>query len=434
MLAALYVRVSTQEQKSHGLSVDSQIDALKKYCADKGYTIYKIYNDAGISGRKSYKNRPALQEMINDCADKKVQICLFSRLDRFFRSVSDYYECVNRMNGVPWRAIWEDYETETSAGTFKVNIMLSIAQAESDRTSERIKAVNLYRRQRGEFVGSASLGYKLSKGQLSFDNEIKDKIQRFFRAYLDTFVVQSSVREAGLHISGQQARRMLYNPVYAGVAGDYKCPAYITEQEHEIILRSLHGRKRKEPTPDMRTYYFSGLMICPDCGRHMTGNVHASKDRNGNRIEHKTYRCNGYKCNTCTRSSQVFESVIERFMLQELDTIIGDIKVKSELESESGIDVEKELKSLNDKLKRIGVRFEVGDIDEIEYRVKRNELLNQIDQIKKKKPAEVITLPSDWKEVYGMLDDVHKRAFWTSFIKSITFTGDGKHKRFIVSM
>ena len=40
------------------------------------------------------------------------------------------------------RAIWEDYETETSAGVFKVNIMLSVAQSEADMTSERIKAVN----------------------------------------------------------------------------------------------------------------------------------------------------------------------------------------------------------------------------------------------------------------------------------------------------
>lgn len=37
--AALYVRVSTQEQKNSGLSVDSQIDALEKYCEEQGYTV-----------------------------------------------------------------------------------------------------------------------------------------------------------------------------------------------------------------------------------------------------------------------------------------------------------------------------------------------------------------------------------------------------------
>ena len=57
--AALYVRVSTQEQKNSGLSVDSQIDALEKYCEEQGYTVAGIYNDAGISARKKYTKRPA---------------------------------------------------------------------------------------------------------------------------------------------------------------------------------------------------------------------------------------------------------------------------------------------------------------------------------------------------------------------------------------
>lgn len=46
---ALYVRVSTQEQKNSGLSVDSQIAALEKYCEEQGYTVAGVYNDAGIS-------------------------------------------------------------------------------------------------------------------------------------------------------------------------------------------------------------------------------------------------------------------------------------------------------------------------------------------------------------------------------------------------
>lgn len=47
--AALYVRVSTQEQKNSGLSVDSQIDALEKYCEEQGYVVAGIYNDAAKS-------------------------------------------------------------------------------------------------------------------------------------------------------------------------------------------------------------------------------------------------------------------------------------------------------------------------------------------------------------------------------------------------
>lgn len=79
------------------------------------------------------------------------------------------------------RAIWEDYETETSAGVFKVNIMLSIAQAESDRTSERIRAVNEYRKSQGYIiVGKMPLGYiRTSASTIDFDPKTKDAMQTF---------------------------------------------------------------------------------------------------------------------------------------------------------------------------------------------------------------------------------------------------------------
>lgn len=139
--AALYVRVSTQEQKNSGLSVDSQIDALEKYCEEHGYMVAGVYNDAGISARKKYTKRPALLQLLEDCKQCKIDIILFTRLDRWFRAVAGYYEVQSVLDAckVPWRAIWEDYETETSQGIFKVNIMLSVAQAEVDRDSEIIR-------------------------------------------------------------------------------------------------------------------------------------------------------------------------------------------------------------------------------------------------------------------------------------------------------
>lgn len=86
--AALYVRVSTQEQKNSGLSVDSQIDALEKYCEEQGYMVAGIYNDAGISARKKYTKRPALLRLLEDCKKHEIDIILFTRLDRWFNFYS----------------------------------------------------------------------------------------------------------------------------------------------------------------------------------------------------------------------------------------------------------------------------------------------------------------------------------------------------------
>ena len=89
---ACYVRVSTDEQKKHGLSVDNQISALEAFCKEKGYIVQGIYNDAGISARKSYRKRPALLQLLEDCKKGQIDLIIFTKLDRWFRSVGDYYE------------------------------------------------------------------------------------------------------------------------------------------------------------------------------------------------------------------------------------------------------------------------------------------------------------------------------------------------------
>lgn len=154
-MIAGYIRVSTDEQKIHGISIDSQEAALRQFAIDNEYDI-EIYSDAGISAQISYKKRPALLRMIADCKAGKIQLICVTKLDRFFRSVKDYYKVFDQIS-TPWRAIWEDYETETANGQFKVNLFLSLAEMESKRTGERIRAVNQYKRDLGEYVGNLPL-------------------------------------------------------------------------------------------------------------------------------------------------------------------------------------------------------------------------------------------------------------------------------------
>lgn len=180
--AALYVRVSTVEQREQGQSVDSQIAALQEYAKENNYAVAGVYNDAGVSAHVKYTRRPELLRLIDDARSGKIDVILVTKLDRFFRSVKDYYAVMDQLDHVSWRAIWEDYETETATGIFKVNIMLSVAQAESDRTGERVKAVNDYRRAKGEFVGGKiPIGYKLEGKQLVQDPETHDAIAAFFK-------------------------------------------------------------------------------------------------------------------------------------------------------------------------------------------------------------------------------------------------------------
>lgn len=130
---AAYIRVSTQEQKLHGLSLDAQKEKLKEYAKKHGLKIVEWYMDEGVSGRKRIRNRPELQRMIRDAEAGKFDRIIFIKLDRFFRSVAEYHECMKRIGPVIWTATEEKYDLSTANGRAFVNMKLTICELEADQ-------------------------------------------------------------------------------------------------------------------------------------------------------------------------------------------------------------------------------------------------------------------------------------------------------------
>jgi len=87
-IAGIYKRVSTLDQKREGFSLPEQEEKLREFCKFKGYEIYKVYEDAGISAKND--KRPAYQEMIQDIKNKKINVIVAFKLDRLTRSVADW--------------------------------------------------------------------------------------------------------------------------------------------------------------------------------------------------------------------------------------------------------------------------------------------------------------------------------------------------------
>ena len=84
--AAIYYRVSTDKQDldSQKQAVESFINALE---ASKKPTKVSEYVDEGISGAKT--NRPAYQQLLDDCYKKKIDTIIVYKLDRFSRNATD---------------------------------------------------------------------------------------------------------------------------------------------------------------------------------------------------------------------------------------------------------------------------------------------------------------------------------------------------------
>ncbi|MBR2716521.1 MAG: recombinase family protein [Oscillospiraceae bacterium] len=329
MNVAVYVRVSTQEQKLHGISVAAQEADCRAWVAERGHRLAGVYSDAGLSARVKYTKRPAMLRLLEDVRARRIDLIIFSKLDRYFRNVADYYEvqAILEAHGVRWRAIREDYETETASGRFKVNIMLAVAQDEADRTSERIKAAADYKRARGEAVGRPALGYRIEGKHWAMDPETQPAVEAFFRAYLDTLSVRRAMlaaAEHGLRLNAVHAGRLLRNPTYHGDAYGVPCPAYISEEQFAAIREQAGRRTRSAGTG--RVFLFSGLLRCGHCGGAMTSAASPSKAKTV-----KYYRCvnHNHLLDGCPLGSYANEEKLERLLLDSLLGLAGPYEVRS---------------------------------------------------------------------------------------------------------
>lgn len=410
--AALYVRVSTEEQKKHGYSVDNQIDSLQKYCDEQGYKIAGIYNDAGNTAAKSYTKRPALLNLIADCKAGKIDIILFTRLDRWFRNIKEYYKVQDQLEGsnVPWKTIWEDYETETSSGRFKVNIMLSIAQAEAERTSEKIKSVFQYKKEQGEIIGKVPFGYKkLDKKTVIKDPETKEHIEKVFEIFFATNSHKNCcdyLAYVGHKKNTTLMKKLLLNENYYTA----KEP-YITKEQHDYIVR-YYSTKTRTPSKNRNSYVFGGLVFCPKCGKRLSNKC--------NKTSGHYYYCQNYTylSNEDTKPCipLVNQKKLEMWMLEYIEPIME--QANNEYEAVAGNDNTEEIKKMESRLNRLKVLFEEGDISIEEYKQKKSDINEKLMLLKAEK-HEPIKMPDNWKDIYNDLDAEHKNAFWSAFIKKI---------------
>ena len=140
MIAAVYIRVSTEDQAREGFSLGEQKEKLLQLCAFKGYEVFKVYEDAGISA-KDMEHRPAFQEMLQDMRDGKINYIVAYKLDRVTRSVRDLEELISQLEKYNCYLVCDrdDVNTSTANGRFFVRMLTVLSQLEIEIVSERTK-------------------------------------------------------------------------------------------------------------------------------------------------------------------------------------------------------------------------------------------------------------------------------------------------------
>ena len=188
-IAGLYIRVSTEDQAREGFSLPEQEKRLRAMCEYKGYEIYKVYKDAGISAKTGNK-RPAFEELLQDIKDKKCNTIVVLKLDRLTRSVYDWENIIKFLeeNNAYLDCANDDINTTNANGKMISRILMSVSQQEIERTSERTKVGLSGAIKAGHIPARAPLGYKHVDRLLVPDPLTKDIIIRIFDFILLTTI------------------------------------------------------------------------------------------------------------------------------------------------------------------------------------------------------------------------------------------------------
>lgn len=447
-LVAAYVRVSHQEQKLHGLSLDAQKMKLTEYAEKHNMRIVEWYVDEGVSGRKLIRNRPELQRMIQDAEKKKFERIIFIKLDRFFRSVAEYHECMKRISPVIWSTTEEQYDLTTANGRMLVNMKLTIAEMEADQTGERINIVNEYKTSTGQpLTGKMPFGFKIvtdaesRRKKIVKDADTMDIVDDLINHYM----LHQSIKKTLIYLHTTHHVSMGYNSLSnllknTMLCGAFRnnpnyCEAYITRERFDK-LQEILKKNVKANTALNRAYLFSGLINCPVCGRKLSGGIYVNR---GNR--YKKYKCHFHKVDDkCTFNKVISEARFEKLMLAEIENLLADAKIRSAEIADAGkVQIPThDIDDLHAQLDRLNYSWQTGKIRTVEkYESDYAELMALIElaeaergtpEVKDFSKVEEI-LHEGWKAIYKNLDDEHKRAFWRSFIRSVEVEWTTENKK-----
>lgn len=454
--AGIYIRVSTEEQARHGYSIDSQRNRLIDWAKSHNYQIVDIYADEGKSARTKISNRKELLRLLDDVKSNKIDRIIIWRLDRWFRNVADYYRIQDLLDkyNVDWECSDEEFNTSTSNGRLYLNIKLSIAQNESDQTSDRIKFnfENMVRNKR-PISGALPIGYMIAGEQQNKrvvkDPNLSKMAIDMFDKFEETLSLSATTRY--LHdnypqrpIRYERVKKMLQNTLYYGTYRDVDnyCEPYISKERHEKI-KSIIKKNHRVNKRSNHVFIFSGLIKCYECGFRMPGCNAYRKHADGEKIYFGTYRCgNHFLDSQCSNNHVIMEYILEDWMtnhfLSKLENYVfetEEILDKKEIKSNA-----RKIRDLQDRLNRINELYIDGRINKEKYDIDYIKTKEKIAELSKEPTIELRNLEkykkvlnkSNGLDLYKKLTNENKRLFWYEYIEKIEQNPDNPTREFVI--
>ena len=266
--AALYARVSTEEQADQGYSLAAQLQMLRDFCEVFEMDIAGEYVDDGYSGTNT--RRPAYRRMFSPDERQRWDALVVIKMDRIHRNSKNFMLMIEDLskNGQSFFSTTERIDTTTAVGRFAMDVIQRIAQLESEQIGERTKFGMIQKaEQKDGIMGfQPPYGYSIADGELISIPEEQIIVKRIFESYLENSTLDEIASELNSSFirtrNGNQwnkynLRNILHNPVYAGymhweehlIGHHADCPVSVDEynQVQRLMASKTRGAKKNLP-------------------------------------------------------------------------------------------------------------------------------------------------------------------------------------------
>ena len=455
-----YIRVSTERQVE-GYSVDGQITQIEQFCQFNGYDLVDIYADRGISGKSM--NRPALQRMLQDAKNGKLDCVIVYKINRLARNTSNLLTIVEELHrqNVEFFSLSERMEVKNSTGKLLLNILASFSEFERNTILENIYTGQHQRALEGYYQGNLPLGYNNipdNKKELMINQHEANIVKYIFESYskghgyrkiANALNHKGYVTKKGNPFSISAVTYILSNPFYIGKIQFAKYKDWndkrrkglndapvIAEGKHIPIIgkelwNKVQARKKqvsqKPQVHGKGTNLLTGIIFCEKCGAAYAASNTTNTLKDGTKKRIRYYSCSNFRnkgSKVCSANS-VRADVIEKYVMDQILEIVKSDKVLKQVvervNQENQVDVaelnhdiaykQQQFDEINTKLKNLIQTIEDNpDLASTlkptihQYETQLNDITNQMNQLKQQQNQEK---PSyDTKQIALLLQQI----------------------------
>ena len=440
-IAAIYARVSTQQQVKVGNGISSQVTTCQGYAESQGYEVVEVFTDS-MTGRSDRRDGfEKLKQWIRETKGRE-RVIIFDAISRLARDVEIYTGIRNiaRRYGASFASPTFQF-SETPAGRFMETLHAGMGQFEAETNAETVVRRQTARLLEGHWCFAAPLGYK-SNGKNPIEPDslagvVREALEGFASGRFETqaavkrFIEEQpeykAVRKSPL--GNDRVNAMLRNVLYAGYVEHEGRGVSLRRGVHQPLIsmstfkaiRSrLEGRKTGRVRADRSSDFpLRGHVVCAECGHKLTACWSVGKNKKKPFPYYYCYRAG------CSRKSKIVsrEAIEKEFteLLAQLQPSEDVIEVTRAMlkglwehnraaTSERRRALEGRRRALRKDKQKIVDRLVRADSEAViaAYENRISELEHE-EAVLKEKLDQVETEPADFEEMFKHTIDVLSR-------------------------